>query len=75
MKKQVLRWNRKYFYSIDMKIHKHYNDFYEKSKEKIDLVVLNTPNFPFFFKELWNRSSIKICADGGSNRLYTYSKE
>eukprot|EP01080_Neovahlkampfia_damariscottae_P011858 gene11858-5187_t len=75
MRKFLLKSNKKVFYSTEVKIYKHYNDYYEKSKSKVDLIVVNSPNFPFFFKNLWSRSDTKICADGGSNRLFEYSKD
>lgn len=56
-------------------ITEHYNSFYT-SKDKnslIDLVILNTPDFPTFFTELWKGSTIKICADGGGNRLLLHN--
>lgn len=41
------------------------------------LIILNTPickTEPSIFTNLWNSSTTRICADGGSNRLYNFDK-
>ncbi|QPG75685.1 hypothetical protein FOA43_003044 [Brettanomyces nanus] len=41
------------------------------------LLILNQEiHLPFkFFDRLWKSTSIRICADGGANRLYNYSRQ
>lgn len=45
---------------------------------KTTLIILNSP-IPeppsLFFEHLWMRSDERICADGGANRLFRYSKD
>ncbi|EGG01497.1 uncharacterized protein MELLADRAFT_92108 [Melampsora larici-populina 98AG31] len=45
---------------------------------KTYLIILNTPickTEPSIFTNLWNSSTIRICADGGSNRLYDFNSD
>jgi thiamine pyrophosphokinase len=47
-------------------------------KQKTTLIVLNSPipDYPsVWFEHLWNGSDEHICADGGANRLFHYSKD
>jgi len=48
------------------------------SKKDEFLIILNSPTFTGgdVLETLWNRcsSTIRVCADGGANRLYNYSK-
>ena len=50
----------------------------EQAKRRTALVILNSPiqNPPSpLFQKLWSSSFIKICADGGANRLYKANPE
>ncbi|MBW0494607.1 hypothetical protein O181_034322 [Austropuccinia psidii MF-1] len=45
-------------------------------QSKIALIILNTPidiSQTSNFLNIWNRSSLRICADGGANRLFAFS--
>jgi hypothetical protein len=75
MRKLLSKKSSKIFYSNEFKSY-NFNDFYEHTTNTpTDLIILNSPNFPHFFQNLWNISKNKICADGGCNRLFQYSKE
>lgn len=40
--------------------------------KKAPLIILNTPLQKLDLRSLWDHSSVRICADGGANRLYEY---
>ena len=39
-------------------------------RSDLALIILNYNMRPAMCKALWQRSSFRICADGGANRLY-----
>lgn len=40
--------------------------------EKFCLIILNSKIESKWFHKVWNKSSLKICADGAANRLYSF---
>jgi hypothetical protein len=41
--------------------------------ESYNLVLLNSPSLPYeLLPSLWALSNLKVCADGGVNRLYNH---
>ena len=38
--------------------------------KKIALIVLNQPVMRAGFQQLWSHSTLRVCADGGANRLF-----
>ena len=47
---------------------------FEENASSLILIILNRPITLSYFDQLWDRSRIKICADGGCNALFRYSK-
>lgn len=45
-----------------------------KSSTPIDAGVIVNTHLPLHFESLWRRTLKRVCADGGSNRLYDYFK-
>ncbi|KAK9456506.1 thiamine pyrophosphokinase [Dipodascopsis uninucleata] len=51
-------------------------DYSAKGKEPYALVILNQPIGELeVFKRVWRNASIRVCADGGANRLYESLEE
>jgi thiamine pyrophosphokinase len=44
-------------------------------KEAPILIILGRPITLLYFEKLWNSAAIRICADGGCQALYNYSKD